>query len=154
MLFSKNLFGMFLGFYLFRADDAFYYPFFVNQEGSAKRSHVFTPVHAFFSPYSEFFYQFFVGIGNQRKRKRIFFDEFLMRFGAVYAYSYHFVSGLTQFAVIVAQVTCLSRTARSTGFRIEVEYNLLAFIVAETDFFAFFVYTQQFGCFVSFVHAG
>ena len=96
---------MVFGLYLFRRYDSFDHPFFVNDEGGTKRTHILTTVHALFSPYSKLLYQLLVGIGYQGKRKLIFLDKLLVRFCIVNAYAYHLITCLPEFVIIIAQVT-------------------------------------------------
>ena len=106
-LLLQNLCGMFFGFHFFRGDNPFYNSFFVDQEGRTEGSHISTAIQFLFSPYTKFFYQFLVGIGYQCEGKIVFFNEFLVRLLVVYADADYFITGLTQFGIVVAQVTRL-----------------------------------------------
>ena len=119
---------MLFGFHFFGSDNPFYDSFFIDQESSAEGSHIGTSIQLFLSPYTKFFYQLFVRIGYQCKRKIILIDEFLVRLLAVYADTDYFVTGFTQFGIVVAQTACLCRAPRCTVFRLEIQYYLFSFI--------------------------
>ena len=53
---------------------------------------------------------------------------------------------------MVAQAAGLGRTARGVVLGVEVEYHLLAAIVAEQDLFTILVYSQTLGSLVSNIH--
>ena len=74
---------MFLGFYLLGEEDAFDDAFFVDDEGGTEGTHVLASVHALFTPHTECFDQFLVGIGDEGKRKLVLGDELLVRLGIV-----------------------------------------------------------------------
>lgn len=143
---------MVLGLHFLRADDALYNTLFVDDEGSTEGTHVLAPIQAFLTPHTKLIDQLLVCVGNQREGEGILFDKLLMRLFAIYADAYHFVAGPVQGVVVVAQVAGLGGTSRCTVLRIEVEHQLLSFIIAQADFFAFLVNTQYFGGFVSYVH--
>ena len=143
---------MVLGLDFLRADDTLYDTFFVDDEGGAEGTHVLAAVHALLAPYSELLDQLLVCVGNQGKGEGVLLDELLVRLLAIYADAYHFVAGLTQGVVVVAQVAGLGGTTRCAVFRIEVEHQFLSFIIAQADFFAFLVDAQYFGGFVSYIH--
>ena len=63
-----------------------------------------------------------------------------------------FVAGLTQVGIVVAQVAGLCRTTWSWVFGIKIEHYFFSFIIAQTNFFAFFIDTQYFGRFISDIH--
>lgn len=69
---------MIFGFHFLGRNNPFDDALFINNESGTEGTHVFASVHAFFSPYAEGFHQFVVGVGNQRERKLVFLDEFLV----------------------------------------------------------------------------
>lgn len=69
---------MVFGFHFFWGNNPFDDTFFIDDEGCTERSHVFSSIHAFLSPYTEFLYQFLFCISNQSKRKIVLFYKFLV----------------------------------------------------------------------------
>ena len=67
-----------LSLHIFGGDDELYHAFFIDDEGCTERSHVFSSIHAFLSPDTEFLYQFLFCISNQGKRKIVLFYKFLV----------------------------------------------------------------------------
>ena len=74
-------------------DDALHNAFFVNDEGRAEGTHVFTAIHALLAPYTKLFDQLLVCVGNQGEGEGVLLDEFLVRLFAIYTDAYHFVGG-------------------------------------------------------------
>ena len=68
------------------------------------------------------------------------------------AHAYHLVAPGTELCIVVAQAAGLSCTARCIVFRVEIEYYLLATIVAEQYFFAILIHSQALGSLVAYIH--
>ena len=118
----QDLCGVVFSLYFLRGDDALNHSFLIDDEGGAESTHIFTSVHALFTPYTELFYQFLVCVCNKGKGQVVLFDEFLVRLLVVYADSDNFITGLAQVGIVVAQVADLRRTARSRVFWIKAKY--------------------------------
>ena len=103
--------GVVFGLYFLGRDDTLDHSFFINDKGGAEGAHIFTSVHALFTPYTELLYQFLVCVCNKGKGQVVLFDEFLVRLLVVYADSDNFITGLAQVGIVVAQVAGLRRTA-------------------------------------------
>lgn len=106
----QDLCGVVFGLYFLRGDDTLNHSFLIDDEGGAESTHIFTSVHALFTPYAELLHQLFVCVCNQGKGQVVLFDEFLVRLLVVYTDSDNFVAGLTQVGIVVAQVAGLCRT--------------------------------------------
>ena len=89
-------------------DDALHNAFFVNDEGRAEGAHVLASIHALLAPYTKLFDQLLVCVGNQGEGEGVLLDELQVRLFAIYTDAYHFVAGLAQGVVVVAQVAGLS----------------------------------------------
>ena len=79
-------------------------------------------------------------------------DRYCLTQAAVHTDADDFITGFAQVGIIIPQVAGLCRAAGCHVFGVEVKYNLLSLIVAQADFYTFFVDTQYFGCFISYIH--
>ncbi len=64
--------------YFLGGDDAFDDTVGSDDERGAERTHIFSPVHRFFAPDTEFFDESVVGIADQRKGQGVLIDEALV----------------------------------------------------------------------------
>ena len=113
---------------------------------------MFSSVHAFFAPYAHFLHQLLISVRHEGKRQAVALYELLVRCGTARTYTDYFVSLGLQFAIVVAQGAGFGGASRGVVLRLEVEYQLLALIVAQQYLFSLFVDAQNFGRFVSYIH--
>ena len=128
--------------HLFRRDDTLYDTFFVDNKCRTERAHILAAAHALLTPCAKFLGQFMFRISNQREGKLVFLNKLLVRLLVVDAYTYHFITCLAQFIVIVTQVACLSGAARGHVFRIEIKHHFTPFVIAQMYFFPVLVHAQ------------
>ena len=125
---------MVFGFHLLNdvGDDAF----FVDDEGGAGGAHVSTAVHRLLLPHAVGFVDGLVFVGQQREGQFVLVGKLVVRLHGVAADADHFVTGLLQFRIVVAQVTGLGRAAGSIILGVEVEHYFLALEVGKAHGFA------------------
>ena len=130
---------MFFHLDVFRGENLLNDAFFIDEESGAENAHVFPPAHAFLAPHAERFRQFMGGVGDERERQLVLFDELPVGSFAVHAGADDGIPRFLQVVVAVAQAACLAGAAGRVVFRVEIKGNLLSFVVAEADGFPVFI---------------
>ena len=131
---------MVFGLHFFRSDDTLYNTFFINDESCAERSHIFAAHTCFFSPHTPNCSTSFLSVSAIRVKGRLFFSiNFWCDFSLSTLTPMTFITGFAQVGIIIPQVAGLCRAAGCHVFGVEVKYNLLSLIVAQADFYTFFV---------------
>ena len=143
---------MLFGFDLLAGEDLFDNALFVDDEGGADGAHGLLAIHGLLAPGAHGLEQRVVDIGYQGEGQLVFFLELNVRGGRVLADANNLVASLLQRLMMVAQTTSLSRTTTSIVLGVEIKNQLSALEIAQTDFVAILVLTQNLGCFVSNVH--
>ena len=90
-----------------------------------------------------------VRVGDEPERQVIFCYEALMRGSGVAADAYHLVAEGEETLVVVAEVAGFGSASGSGVLRVEIEYQFLAFEVAELYAVSVFVETLEVGSFCS-----
>ena len=152
LLVGEQLLAVGLGLDLLRLEDFLYLAFLVDDECGAESAEIFSAIHRFLAPDAEGFDQFVVHIGYEREGQLVLFDEFAVRLVVIDAHTEHLISLGLQAVVVVAEAARFCRAPGGEVFGIEIEYEFSAFEIAEADFLAVFVVSQQFGSHVANVH--
>mgnify|MGYP000862023636 CR=1 FL=1 len=103
----NNLLSMLLSANLTWGKDAFYFPFFINEEGGAQKTYSNLTITIFFSPNSHSIDECLLCVGNETERQLVCFDKFLMTLYTISTYADNFISQLSEIAIMVAKRTSL-----------------------------------------------
>ena len=93
-----------------------------------------------------------VDISNQGERQFVLFLELHMRGSRVLTDTNHLIAPALQFAIVVAQTASLSSTSTCIVLRIEIQHQLSALIITQTDVPSLLILAQNLGRFVSNIH--
>lgn len=148
----QNLIGVFLGLHLLASEDVLDDALLVDDESGANRAHRLLAIHVFLAPCAHRLQQRVVNIGNQGERQFVLLLELLVRRSRVFAHTNHLIASPLQFLIVVSQTASLSRASARVVLRIEVQHQLPALVVTQTDVPSPFVLAQYLGRFVSDVH--
>ena len=111
----------------------------VDDVGGADGAHGLAAVHLLHAPGLIGFEDGAVGVGNEVEGQIVFGDEALVRFGRVFADTQHLIAEGEEALVVVAQVAGFGSAARCAVLGIEIQHQLLAGEIGETDGIAVFV---------------
>lgn len=124
---------------------------FINNKCSAHRAHIRFAIHGFFGPHTVGFYDMVLGIGQQRKRKMIFFGKFFVRLFTVYAHAQYGIAFGEHGVVAIAQAARLRRTAGSIIFGIKIEDNFLSLKIRQFNVVSVLILCFEWGRFFSYL---
>lgn len=123
---------------------------FVDDVGGTQRAIRHLAVHLLLTPRLIGFEDGEVDVSDEVERQVVFGDETLVRGGTVAADTQHLIAQGKETLVVVAQIARLGGAARRAVFRIEIEHQLLAFEVGQTNSGAVLVKALKMGCWGSY----
>lgn len=127
----EDLAGVVLGLDFLTAEDALDAVVGVDDEGRTLGAHVLAPVHTLLDPRAEELVELDIGIGDQAEGQGVPRAEALVALGGVTADTDDLIARFAQLGIAVAQTTGLSGAARGIVLGIEVEDDLLAWVLGE-----------------------
>ena len=143
---------MLLGLHLLTSEDLLDDALLINNKGSANGAHGLLAIHILLTPGAHRLQELVVDVSNQGERQLMLLLELHMRGGRVLAHANHLIALALQLILMVAQTASLSGAPARIVLRIEIQHQLTALIITQTDVTSLFVLAQNLGRLVSNVH--